>query len=385
MRREGFLAMNEVDAVTCHCVSRVVDRSYKLGNKEKAVFVKMMRQYEDFCGVEVLSYCIMSNHFHLLVRVAKKEEGEISDEEFCRRLNVLYKPAEAKMVTDTLAKYRKNDANKMARELKARYTYRMGNVSEFMKSLKQKFSRWYNKVNARTGTMWEKRYDVTLVGPGWGTKVIAAYIDLNPLRAGMVQDPAEYRYSSYGEAVAKGGGSLASKRLFQVMNGVSNGASLSTGSNTGFNTGMTLPSSGDSVALSVSDGEKEALQGYRILLAEEGVEESSDSSGGSDGAGMQIGQSKSRKKKRSRGFSKDEVRKIIEKKGQLSLAQLLRCKTRYFTAGFAIGSKGYVDGVLERLKKPGGEFAKRKTGSSRIKHGAEAELCTLRRIQKDPL
>ena len=381
MRREGFLAMNEVDAVTCHCVSRVVDRSYKLGNKEKAVFVKMMRQYEDFCGVEVLSYCIMSNHFHLLVRVAKKEEGEIADEEFCRRLNVLYKPAEAKMVTDTLAKYRKNDANKMARELKARYTYRMGNVSEFMKSLKQKFSRWYNKVNARTGTMWEKRYDVTLVGPGWGTKVIAAYIDLNPLRAGMVQDPAEYRYSSYGEAVAKGGGSLASKRLFQVMNGVSNGASLSTGSNTG----MTLPSSGDSVALSVSDGEKEALQGYRILLAEEGVEESSDGSGGSDGAGMQIGQSKSRKKKRSRGFSKDEVRKIIEKKGQLSLAQLLRCKTRYFTAGFAIGSKGYVDGVLERLKKPGGEFAKRKTGSSRIKHGEEAELCTLRRIQKDPL
>ena len=73
--------------------------------------------------------------------------------------------------------------------------------------------------------------------------------------------------------MAKGGGSLASKRLFQVMNGVSNGASLSTGSNTGFNTGMTLPSSGDSVALSVSDGEKEALQGYRILLAEEGVEE----------------------------------------------------------------------------------------------------------------
>ena len=69
----------------------------------------------------------------------------------------------------------------------------------------------------------------------------------------------------------------------------------------------------------------------------------------------------------------------------MSLAQLLRCKTRYFTAGFAIGSKGYVDGVLERLKKPGGEFAKRKTGCSRIKHGEEAELCTLRRIQKDPL
>ena len=69
VRKSGFLAMNEQGAVTYHCVSRVVDRDYKFGDKEKAVFVKMMRQYEQFCGVEVLSYCVMSNHFHLLVRV----------------------------------------------------------------------------------------------------------------------------------------------------------------------------------------------------------------------------------------------------------------------------------------------------------------------------
>ena len=43
MRKSGFLAMNEQGAVTYHCVSRVVDRDYKFGDKEKAVFVKMMR------------------------------------------------------------------------------------------------------------------------------------------------------------------------------------------------------------------------------------------------------------------------------------------------------------------------------------------------------
>ena len=53
MRKSGFLAMNEQGAVTYHCVSRVVDRDYKFGDKEKAVFVKMMRQYEQFCGVEI--------------------------------------------------------------------------------------------------------------------------------------------------------------------------------------------------------------------------------------------------------------------------------------------------------------------------------------------
>ena len=44
-----------------------------------------------------------------------------------------------------------------------------------------------------------------------------------------------------------------------------------------------------------------------------------------------------------------------------------------------------MNGVLAILQKPGYEFAKRKTGASRIKHGAEAELCSLRRIQKDPV
>ena len=82
MRKSGFLAMNEQGAVTYHCVSRVVDRDYKFGDKEKAVFVKMMRQYEQFCGVEVLSYCVMSNHFHLLVRVPQVSEEELSDREF---------------------------------------------------------------------------------------------------------------------------------------------------------------------------------------------------------------------------------------------------------------------------------------------------------------
>ena len=86
MRKSGFLAMNEQGAVTYHCVSRVVDRDYKFGDKEKAVFVKMMRQYEQFCGVEVLSYCVMSNHFHLLVRVPQVSEEELSDTEFEHRL-----------------------------------------------------------------------------------------------------------------------------------------------------------------------------------------------------------------------------------------------------------------------------------------------------------
>jgi len=50
-----------------HCLSRVVDRRFVLGDREKERFRKMMRSVEAFCGVQVVTYVIMSNHFHILV------------------------------------------------------------------------------------------------------------------------------------------------------------------------------------------------------------------------------------------------------------------------------------------------------------------------------
>jgi len=62
-------------AATYHLVSRIVERQFHLHEEEKEVFVELMRLYEDFCGVHVLSYCVMSNHFHILVEVPARPEG----------------------------------------------------------------------------------------------------------------------------------------------------------------------------------------------------------------------------------------------------------------------------------------------------------------------
>ena len=78
MRQTRFLSPSaEISSSLYHCISRVVDRQFVLGREEKDMFVRMMREYETFCGVRVLSYCIMSNHFHLLVEVPPKEKGVI--------------------------------------------------------------------------------------------------------------------------------------------------------------------------------------------------------------------------------------------------------------------------------------------------------------------
>ena len=80
----------------------------------------------------------------------------------------------------------------------------MHNLSEFMKTLLQRFTRWFNRTHKRSGTLWEERHKSVIVESGIAARTTAAYIDLSPMRAGTVEDPAEYRWSSYGEAVGGG-------------------------------------------------------------------------------------------------------------------------------------------------------------------------------------
>jgi putative transposase len=58
-----------------HCISRVVDRRFVFGDVEREHFRMLMRMQENFSGCRVLSYCIMSNHFHILLEVPPMPEG----------------------------------------------------------------------------------------------------------------------------------------------------------------------------------------------------------------------------------------------------------------------------------------------------------------------
>ena len=90
--------------------------------------------------------------------------------------------------------------------LSKQWQARMGDVSEFMKSVKQRFSVWYNRSHGRYGPLWADRFTSVIVeGNGhYGLQMMAAYIDLNPVRAGLVEDPKDYRWCGYGEAVGDG-------------------------------------------------------------------------------------------------------------------------------------------------------------------------------------
>ena len=81
---------------------------------------------------------------------------------------------------------------------------RMNDISIFIKELKGRFAQWYNRRYGRYGALWAERFKSVLLEGGQAVAAIAAYIDLNPVRAGLCEDPKEYRYCGYAEAVAKG-------------------------------------------------------------------------------------------------------------------------------------------------------------------------------------
>ncbi len=101
-----------------------------------------------------------------------------------------------------LGHYREQENTDAAEAFRERYLRRMWDLSEFMKTLKQRFTRWFNRRHRRKGTLWEDRFKSVLVEDGHAARTMAAYIDLNPVRAGMVDDPKDYRWCSFAEAVA---------------------------------------------------------------------------------------------------------------------------------------------------------------------------------------
>jgi putative transposase len=175
-----------------------------------------MRMMENFSGCRVLAYCVMSNHFHLLLEITPRQKAPLSDEELLKRLGALYPKAFVATVAKELA-----DARQLVEQglrltdeayvqrIHERFTYRMHDLSEFMKTLLQRFTRWHNKRTKRCGNLWEETFKSVVVEDGLASRTMAAYIDLNPVRAGIAQDPAEYRWSSYGEAMGATGRSGA--------------------------------------------------------------------------------------------------------------------------------------------------------------------------------
>ena len=197
-----------------HLISRLAHQAFFLDDDEKTRAIELLRRVEEFSGVIVLAYAIMSNHFHIFIYVPEPED--IGDEEILRRINALYREASLAQVLGEwtrlkdeeakLLEYSRPTGKYVSRfgEYRRSFLRRMWNSSEFMRTYKQHFTMSFNARRDHHGTMFEGRYHERNHKPEkpvmWRT---AAYIDINAWEVGIAERPEDYRWCSF--AAAAGG------------------------------------------------------------------------------------------------------------------------------------------------------------------------------------
>ena len=280
MPRTQRLIINDETAVY-HVMTRTALDGYPLGDIEKDFMLDLIRRYSTLYFVEILGFCFMGNHFHLLVRMFP--EYKFTDEQIKKRYVEFYGDDRA-------------FADGWIPSLRAK----LSSLSEFMREIKVGFARYYNRRHKRRGYFWGDRFKSVIVENGETLINCLAYIDLNPLRAALVERPEEYRWNSLGYHIQTGN--------------QDNFLSLDFGLK----------------EFSELDAE-ERLKRYRRYVYEAGAVERSEN----PAAGVIV--NRVLEKERKNDFDLKRVRRF-------------RYRTRYFTDSGIIGTKEFVSGNYRRFK-----------------------------------
>ncbi|MGB9436647.1 MAG: hypothetical protein WCB15_01790 [Desulfobacterales bacterium] len=280
MPRIARMVIND-ETTVYHVMSRTALDGFPLGDIEKDFMLDLIKRYSALYFVEILGFCLMGNHFHILIKTLP--EYKFSDQDIKKRYVAFY--GDDRVFTDGLIP-----------PLRAK----LSSLSEFVREIKVGFARYYNKRHNRRGYFWGDRFKSVIVDKGETLVNCLAYIDLNPLRAGIVSLPEDYRWNSLGYHVQ--------------TNNRDNFLSTDFGLKE-FNV----------------KSEKDRIRRYRRYVYEAGAVNRPEK-----GKTKVIG---------DRILEKERNRKF-----ELSRSDRFRYRTRYFTDSGIIGSKEFVSTNYQRFK-----------------------------------
>ena len=213
----------------------------------------------------------------------------------------------------------------------------MGEVGE-------RITYYINKKRKRSGTLWQGRFKSTVVEDSLDALLaVSTYIDLNPIRAGIVMRPEDYRWSGYSSALA--GQKMEQDGLRWIY--------------------------GDREAGETPPSWKTISKTYRIQIFERGLEVLEDESNGI------IGRLE---------FTAEEVEKEIKLNGKIPFNEVMLYRIRYFTDGVIIGSAGFINRLNEKYQsKLSSPDSKRTTGARPMRGAEWGGLMSLRDLRLNPI
>src|SRR5210317_1143621 len=162
-----------------HVMSRTALDGFPLKDVEKDFMLDLIKKFSLLYFTEIIGFCLMGNHFHLLVKMIP--EHRFTDEEIQQRFEAFFGKSRA-----------------FSKGQIPYFRQKLSSLSEFMREIKVGFARYYNRRHNRRGYFWGDRFKSVIVDKGETLINCLAYIDLNPLRAGIVSRPEDYRWNSLG-------------------------------------------------------------------------------------------------------------------------------------------------------------------------------------------
>jgi len=190
-----------------HCISRCVRRAYLCGDDpftgenfdhRKVWLVERIRQLASVFAVDICAYAVMSNHYHLVLHVNEKTAKSWTQQEVIERWTGLF--SRNALVLETV---NQNKSSKAARNHRRRkveeWRSRLTDISWFMRCLNENIARRANKEDDCTGRFWEGRFKSQALLDEKALVTCMAYVDLNPVRAGICTSPMDSDFTSIQE------------------------------------------------------------------------------------------------------------------------------------------------------------------------------------------
>ena len=204
-----------------HLMSRTNDRRFLFEKGEvKSELVSALRRAAEFCGIELKAYAAMDNHFHVVVKVTKPDEP-VGADELLRRVGVLKGEKAMQALEERWDEMLATGLDAALEAEQNRLRARMHDISEFMKLFKEMFDRVYKRDRAYCGSIWSGRFASTLVQGGEQLSRCKRYVVYNPVRAGIVAQSKDYRWSWCEEEVSSASdGDWCLRRVVQIGAGV---------------------------------------------------------------------------------------------------------------------------------------------------------------------
>ncbi len=190
-----------------HCISRCVRRAYLCGedpvsgrnfDHRKQWLVTKVKQLSAQFSIDVCAYAIMSNHYHLVLHVDRDAAVKLSNDEVIARWTTLF-PRNATLIETLIKNQRSRAAKKLLQQKLDLWRERLQDISWFMRCINETVARQANKEDQCSGRFWEGRFKSQALLDEKAVVTCMAYVDLNPIRAGIADSLDNSDFTSIQE------------------------------------------------------------------------------------------------------------------------------------------------------------------------------------------